>query len=415
VRTLIVAENLPYPTFKGGDLRNWQNLNALGRMGQVGVFGLCSNDHRRTRPRADIALWQSSSDPALAFPPPATRVALSRRWLLDADGHPSDTYYSQQAAAELERVLADFRADVVVIERLWLHRYITHARRFGSRIVLDDHNVEAELSRQLAHVERDDGQPSRKIRETLADRTEAIEAGAIGAVDQIWVCSDTDQRCVQQRYRPTVAIHVVPNAVDVERYGDSGVAHRPPSSVSATPSLVFPAMFTYAPNAAAARFLIAELLPLMRKENRACRLVLVGSMPTEAMLDAARSDDQVIVTGTVPDVRPFLHAATAVVVPLFEGSGTRFKILEALAARVPVITTPAGADGLQVEHETHVLIAHTAAQFAAAVERLLTDPDLVDRLTRQGYHLVEQRYSWNVACRRIAAAIEEFGVRGARR
>ena len=250
----MLAENLPYPTFKGGDLRNWQNLNALRRVGDVGVFGLCSNDRRLTRPCADIALWRSSSDPELAFPPPASRVAQSRRWLIDPEGHPSDTYYSQGAAAELERVLADFQADVLVVERLWLHRYIAHARRFVGRIVLDAHNIEAQLSRQLACVEDDDGLPSRKIRERLAERTESIERQAIDAVDQIWVCSENDRRCVEQQYHPTVGVHVVPNGVDVDSYAADGAAHRPRACASATESLVFPAMFTYGPNAAAARF-----------------------------------------------------------------------------------------------------------------------------------------------------------------
>jgi glycosyltransferase involved in cell wall biosynthesis len=408
MRTLMLAENLPYPTFKGGDLRNWQNVNALRRAGEVGVFGLCSNDRRLTRPRADLALWRPSSDPELAFPPPARRVAQARRWLLDPDGHPSDTYYSPRAALELERILEDFQADVLVVERLWLHRYIAHARSFVGHIVLDAHNIEAELSRQLAFAADDDGLPRRNMRERLAERTESIERQAIHAVDQIWVCSENDRRCVEQQYHPTVRVHVVPNGVDVDSYG---AVPRPSACAPGAELLVFPAMFMYGPNAAAARFLIRELMPLMRDATRACRLVLVGSMPTAEMLDAARNDDRIVVTGTLPDVRPFLQAASAVVVPLFQGSGTRFKILEAFAARVPVITTAVGADGLDVEDGTHVLIAQTAAEFAAAVERLWSDPDLVERLTRHAHDLVRRNYSWDAACRRIADALGEFGPR----
>src|SRR6476620_3690808 len=183
----MLAENLPFPTFKGGDLRNWQNLNALSRLGEVGVFGLCSNARRVTKPRADIGLWQSTTDPALAFPLPAGRTSVSSRWLLDAEGHPSDMYYSDTAACEIERAIAEFQPDVVVVERLWLHRYIAHARRFAARIVLDDHNVEAALCRQLASAAPRDKQAGRKMRETLALRTEAIERKATRVVDQIWV------------------------------------------------------------------------------------------------------------------------------------------------------------------------------------------------------------------------------------
>jgi polysaccharide biosynthesis protein PslH len=290
----------------------------------------------------------------------------------------SDIYYSQRAAAELERVLADFQADILVVERLWLHRYIAHARPFVRRIVFDAHTIEAELARQLAVMQGNDGLCSRTTRERLAERTESIERRAIRGVDQIWVSSEHDRRCVEQRYQPPVGVHVVPNAVDVASYAGDSAAPRS----SACASLVFPAMFTYGPNATAAHLLINELMPLMRDATRTCRLVLVGSMPTAGMLDAARNDDRIVVTGTVPDVRPFLRTASVVVVPLFQGSGTRFKILEALAARVPVITTPIGAGGLDVEHDRHVLVAETAAESADAIERIWTEPDLVERLTQ---------------------------------
>ena len=111
----MLAENLPYPTFKGGDLRNWQNLNALVRIGEAGVFGLCSNDLRTQKPSSDIALWTTTSDPDLAVPAPPSRIAQSRRWLIEDGGHPSDSYYSARAAAEFERAIAQFRPDVVVI------------------------------------------------------------------------------------------------------------------------------------------------------------------------------------------------------------------------------------------------------------------------------------------------------------
>src|SRR2546422_8368103 len=101
LKTLVITENLPYPALKGGDLRNWQNINSLIHTSQVGVFGLCSNDRRRGKvPHHDIAFWRSSPDPALAYPPPQDQRLAARSWLLDPTGHPSDLY-SDIAAAEL--------------------------------------------------------------------------------------------------------------------------------------------------------------------------------------------------------------------------------------------------------------------------------------------------------------------------
>ena len=86
---LVLAESLPYPTLKGGDLRTWQNINALATCGRVGVFGLCSNDRRRESvPDLGLECWETSSDPALTIPPPKGIRLPARAWLLDPPGHP---------------------------------------------------------------------------------------------------------------------------------------------------------------------------------------------------------------------------------------------------------------------------------------------------------------------------------------
>jgi glycosyltransferase involved in cell wall biosynthesis len=97
------------------------------------------------------------------------------------------------------------------------------------------------------------------------------------------------------------------------------------------------------------------------------------------------------------------------VVPVFEGSGTRYKILEAFAAKVPVISTAIGAQGLQVKHGEHLLIAESAAEFVDAMEQLCTDERLVNKLSERALALVKERYSWNVTARSIEKAINELG------
>jgi glycosyltransferase involved in cell wall biosynthesis len=168
-------------------------------------------------------------------------------------------------------------------------------------------------------------------------------------------------------------------------------------------------MFGYSPNAKAADFLIEEVFPRLAAANEDCQLLLVGGMPTLKMLDGAKNEGRILVTGAVTDVRPYIAAASAMVVPLLEGSGTRFKILEAFAAKVPVISTAKGAQGLQVKDGHHLLIAETAGEFIAAVKELWTDERLVKKLTEGALQLVKEHYSWRVASRSIEKAIHELG------
>jgi glycosyltransferase involved in cell wall biosynthesis len=414
LRILLIVENLPYPSFKGGDLRNWQNVNGLMKFGQVGVFGLCSNDARFGKaPREGIVLWLSSKDPMLAFPPAEDRNLAGRAWLFSESGHPADIYYSERAAAELEDIASDFDPQVVVIERLWLHRYIEHVKRPHRRIVLDSHNVEAALYREIAHTIDGNDFRARLMRDALPARTEMIERQAIQGVDQVWVCSGEDEQLIRSAYGSSAPTYVVPNGVEVDSY-DAARERRYEHPKAVHPKgkcIIFPAMFAYSPNARAAHFLIEEVFPRLVAFSKDCQLLLVGSMPTPQMIDMAKNEQRLLVTGAVADVRPYLASASATVVPLFEGSGTRYKILEAFAAKVPVISTAKGAQGLEVRNGEHLLIAETAAEFAEAVEKLWVNECLASKLTERALSLVKERYSWGVINGSIENAIHELGLR----
>src|SRR5205823_4155390 len=111
------------------------------------------------------------------------------------------------------------------------------------------------------------------------------------------------------------------NTVDLARYDARGASSSPPLRV------VFPAMFAYPPNEAAALTLIESVLPLLRADEPDAELVLVGSHGTRRLADAAARGDGVVIRGAVPDVAPELAAASVMAVPLTVGSGTRYKLL----------------------------------------------------------------------------------------
>lgn len=401
---LVLAESLPYPTLKGGDLRTWQNVVALTAVARVGVFGLCSNDHRRGRvPDRDLVCWTASTDPALTSPPPAGRRLQARAWLFDPHGHPSDLHFSDAAAGELTRLLAAVRPDVVLVESLWLQRYLAVVRAAGCRVILDCHNVEAVLARELADaVERQD-LAGRVVRDVLPARTEAIEREAVRGVDQLWACSTEDAHRLQRLYAPPAPTFVVPNGIRLADHA-SGAAPRAPAP--AAPLVVlFHGIFAYPPNANAAAFLLDAVRPRLAAAGDAWRLLLVGPRPTPAMLAAAASDARVVVTDAVPDVRPYLAEATVLAAPLFQGGGTRLKILEAFAAGLPVVSTAKGAEGLDARDGTHLLLAETAAAFAEGVLAIWRRPALAAALRARARALVEERFSWEAVGASVAAAV----------
>jgi glycosyltransferase involved in cell wall biosynthesis len=191
---------------------------------------------------------------------------------------------------------------------------------------------------------------------------------------------------------------VVPNGVDC-------AAFAPPEDNVRNPyELLFMGGLHYAPNLDAVNWLAAEIFPEIRKQipQMTCTLVGPGAEKHQERLERAGLQ----VLGLVPDVRPYLHRATAMVVPLRAGGGTRVKILEAMAAGLPVISTHLGAEGLGLRHEEHVLYADQPEEFATAAKRLVSDPPLWSRLAENGMRLVQEKYDWSALGLRLLSHYE---------
>ena len=149
-----------------------------------------------------------------------------------------------------------------------------------------------------------------------------------------------------------------------------------------------------------------DILPLIRRAAPATSLAVVGKDPPPVVRALASS--HVLVTGTVPDVRPWMQSAAVFVCPLRVGGGTRLKILEAQASGRAVVSTSLGCEGLAVTPGQDILVADEPAAFADAVLRCLRDPALRARLGAAGRALVERRYRWEAIGADLAAFYEEL-------
>ena len=218
-----------------------------------------------------------------------------------------------------------------------------------------------------------------------------FESWMFAPFDRRVVVAERDRRELRS-INPALDWEVIPNGVDADWFQPG-----PEARESAT--LLFTGNFEYEPNVDAALWLAAELLPGLRKRGLEAQLWLVGHAPPRAL--RALAGDRVLVTGRVPDLRPWLQRATLYVCPLRKGAGIKNKVLEALAAGCPLLATPLSADGIAIEDGRHALLAERDA-FPAAVRRLLDDAALRDSLALAGRQLVESQYSWRQVATRYA-------------
>jgi glycosyltransferase involved in cell wall biosynthesis len=213
----------------------------------------------------------------------------------------------------------------------------------------------------------------------------AVETRAVGRGDLVTTVAEADAVSIRALV-PGLPVARVPNGVDTVYFAPMDMPEEPAT-------LVFVGAFSFPPNIEAARVLVHEVLPEVRRSVPEVRLRLVGRDPAPAVR-AMRSIPGVEVTGLVDDVRPFLARATLVVCPLVSGSGIKNKVLEALAMARPVLATPLAVEGIDVVPGRDAAVVERAA-LGAEVVRLLGSPGARYELALAGRRLVEQRYDWD--------------------
>jgi polysaccharide biosynthesis protein PslH len=264
----------------------------------------------------------------------------------------------------------------------------------GRPVVLDAHNVEADILRTFAEHEPSAVRRARWRWE--AAKMERWEQSAARRVRAVVATSDVDAEAFE-RYGARDVL-VVPNGVDV-----AGVPFEPPAPGT---TLLYIGHYGYRPNVYAARELAEEVLPRLRERIEDATLVIVGRDAGPEILALGRGEG-VEVVGAVPDVRPYLRRARLTVIPVRAGSGTRLKALEAMAAGVPVVSTVFGLTGIEVRDGEEVLIAETPDMLAEAAAMIIGDDGLATRLATRARALVERKYDWQ----ELAAPLVELHLR----
>lgn len=400
-RSLLLSVNVPSPRNGGAALRNAQTVRALARLGPVDLVSIgvtpgetegdCCLD------LVDRFLCLTTDD--LERSRSAGDRRRARAWPLRPGGHWRLDQYRSRAALRQVRAFAQHAPPDLVVASQWPMADYAEAVAGSAQLVFDTHNVETALRTDIAPASQ--GRPSATAR-LASYRLRRRERDLGRAADEIWMCSEDDAAEWRRIHGDGTRLRVVPNTVPLPS---------PPSGSSRNRSrIVLTGTFSYRPNADAAVALARDILPLVRRSVPDADLEIVGRQPSADVLALHAPDEGVNVIGPVPDVRPHLDAAGVLVVPLRSGGGTRLKILEAMAAGLPVVTTPKGAEGIDLVDGEDALLASTTGELASACIALMRDPSAADRIGAAGRRLVERRYSSAALDDVVAEAAAEMGV-----
>ena len=398
MKILVLSPVVPFPPDDGGRIRLYELAAGLAARHDVELLVLTEGGDDDVE---GLAALRAEGLRVEAVTHRRDRRAVAAQALLTARSFNGNLVRSRRLLHLLEARLAAGDVDSVHCEYSSMAPY--RRSHEGAPWVLDAQNVEFMVNASLAGASngRDRaGYRAYALRETRCRRREEVTAWR--RMDHVTLVSEVDRRIVQD-LAPGTATTVVPNGVDVDRL-------RPPERATERPAdgrpvAVFVGKMDYRPNVDGIRWFADEVLPLVRERVPSFELTIVGRDPTRAVR-SLNDRAGVHVTGRVASTTPFLHEASLAVVPLRAGSGTRLKVLEAMAAGTPVISTPLGAEGLDVEAGRHLVVADGAIAFATAVVDLLADPARRLRLASEGRRLVEDRYSWSSAVGTLVAVHE---------
>ncbi len=291
--------------------------------------------------------------------------------------------------AELKR-----QPDVVVVD--FAHTAVLLPARIDVPSILFTHNVEAEIFRRHGGVARNF--PLRAFWRSQREKMARFERASLRRFDGVVAVSEQDRDFFVTEYGAN-NVSVIPTGVDLAYFGAKAEPNSANPPVDGD-TVVFTGSMDWMPNIDSINYLMADIWPRIVAEKPKSRFTIVGRNPPKRLIDTAKGRGlNWEFTGLVDDVRPYVWRSQVYIVPLRVGGGTRLKVFEAVAMGCPIVSTSIGVEGLPLEPDQHYLLSDDPEDFAAAVVRLLNDATLRDRLARQAYEYVRERFSSRVVAK----------------
>ncbi len=405
MKVLFLTQILPYPPDAGPRVKTWNVLRFLKSEGhQVDLVSFV-----REAEKPFVRDVEAVCNSVTGVPIHRSRVAdagfavkslfSGRPFLVERDRLPA------MLSAVMDLVNRD-RYQVIHADQLSMVQFALEACKgltHKPAVIFDAHNATWTIFERSAEKAKP---PIRFLLSWEGRRTQYYEYGLVRQCDHTLTVTEIDRKALinLKETDPSSGkkITAVPIAVDTSQMP---VIQRKPDRHE----IVTLGTLHYPPNADGIRWFLEEVFPLVKQADPAAHLTIIGKNPPADFLAAAANDPaSVTVTGYVKSLEPYFEKAGVVVIPVRSGGGMRVRILEAFSRGLPVVTTTVGLEGIEANHEEHVLVEDTNAGFAAAVLKILSNPDYQFALANRARKLAEHTYDWQVVLLRLRNLYDQF-------
>ncbi len=392
---LFLAHRVPFPPDRGDRIRAHHLLKALARLGPVHVG--CFSDGESEAARAElIGIAASHCIAPCTKPLPLAGIEA----VLAGKPVSLTAFHSRRLEAWVRDTVATQAIDAIVVFSGQMGQYIPED--FEGRVVIDLCDVDSAKFESYAAAGERVWLNAREAR-LLAREEERLGHRA----DATLLISAAEAALYRRRLSDPagVKVEVIGNGIDAQYFDPAATAPHPEMTRAKGPHFVFTGQMDYRPNEQAALWVIESLMPVLRARMPEAMFHVVGRNPTRALM-AHHGTPGVHVWGEVPDVRPFLAAADAVLAPLLIARGVQNKVLEAMAMAKPVVLTLEAATGIAADDSSHWLVCPPdPVVMAARIEYLLSASEAADRIGANARRFVLERHDWKAMLAPLAALL----------
>lgn len=390
MKVLYICHRFPYPPKRGGKIRPFNMIRHLSAQGhQVTVCSLARSDQEADEAKGIAPYCEEFQLGTVSAPIQMARMVVRLPVLTPSS---MGYFYSPDLDTKIRRLLNEQRWDLIFVHCSSVAQYVEHVR--GIPKILDFGDMDSQKWLEYANYKPFPLSLGYRLEGAKMMRAEKRLAGCFD------LCTATTRAEWEtlNAYQTGAQTDWFPNGVDAEYFCPTGEPYD-------ADTISFIGRMDYYPNQECMSRFCDEVWPLLKAQRPKMKLLIVGADPSPEMRKLGERDG-VTVTGSVPDVRPYIRSSAAMVAPLAIARGTQNKILEAMAMGVPVVTSTVAAGGVDAESVNHFLVADTPQDYALSILRLTQDASERARLAIAGRERMLSHHAWPQSMRRLEQIIE---------
>lgn len=395
MKILYVCHRFPFPPKRGGKIRPFNMIRHLSQQHEVTVCSLARSKEEAEEGRG-IAPHCAHFEMAVVSNPVQTLRMVAR--LPTPEPSSMGFFYSPELAAKIEHLLAREQFDLIFVHCSSVAQYVAKVK--GIPKILDFGDMDSQKWLEYVHYKPF----PLSVGYWLEGRKLVREEKRLARAFDLCTATTRAEWETLESYRTGVSTDWFPNGVDADFFRPDGEDYDP-NTIS------FIGRMDYYPNQEAMFRFCEQVWPLLRSQRPDMKLLIVGADPIPAIQKLGELPG-VTVTGSVPDVRPYILRSAAMVAPLNIARGTQNKILEAMAMGVPVVSSRIAAGGVDAVSEEHFLVADTAQEYAQAIDSIVSSRTERQRLADAGRQRMLSHHAWPRSMERldaiIARCLDEF-------